>query len=151
MYAYTLDTLVLDTQMECSFLRKGISPTLGIPWLLVFLYVGMRHCGISITHFCISILIFVQLMFRQSLWRDFMVIASPSLGDTIYNLIAKSVNLWHISPVWPSSSMFSKCRNWAVSTRFQSSSFWLFFFFFLRQKQTVSSSVAKRIFLDEGW
>lgn len=56
--------------------------TLNIPWLPVVLCVGLRSCGLSLSlvYFGISIVVFVQLKFMQSCWRDFMGVVSHFLS-----------------------------------------------------------------------
>lgn len=80
IFIFKADDLLLDNQLVYFSLGKTIFFTLNIPWLPVVLCAGLRSCGLSLVYFDISIVVFVQLKFMQSCWRDFMGVVSHFLS-----------------------------------------------------------------------
>lgn len=118
----------------CSSTQKMISPVLSIQWLFLVLWVGLWPCGVFQIHFGTHIA-FIQLMFRQLCWWDFMGVGSDITRRQSHNKLWSG--FFHLS--LPSSLMFP----WKWDGLYNSILVGCGFLFW-------SFSVARTRFLDEG-
>lgn len=101
IYFFKADDLILDNQLVYFCLGRTILFTLNIPWLPVVLYVELRSCGLSLVYFGISIVIFVQLKFMQSRWRDFMGVVSQVSGLDSFTITLRVPGFYSLSVICP--------------------------------------------------